>query len=434
VEIGITSLSKAGISIAGGFAIYYAFLRQFLWDLFFSWFRYPFTLRQYHKSTGIVPTLDIVCRILYATALLTFLWDFSNAAFSAYIAQEPLKKDQPITAESKDPNGSLIRGLDHRLKTAKSFAFWELWIITTKFPERRKTIFADIDREPSTWTQVSTLCLREIRGVSDRISAFNDAQAPKPTPEDAANGSAEATLQKQAAVPPLKTDDIVAQTPPAKSRVEKVGRLAGSFAKQHGLSPSSPPRPIQGATKAIAFAERKLLTEPQRQEIADTPKNVRQAAGGALMAFLKNRVVGWPFRQSFARRAVAVICGAPSARTGIIVFAAGSLAKLCTESLREDPYGAVAKDVKSIIGVYADAIRDVERFLRDAKPHWTDVYFTEPQRGRVEEVNTVVDALRVDLQDILGAFGEYASSLGISEKELAEAKMLAGGREMTEKT
>lgn len=151
------------------------------------------------------------------------------------------------------------------------------------------------------------------------------------------------------------------------------------------------------------------------------------------MAFLKNRFVGWPFRQPFARRAAAVVCGAPSARTSIIVFAARSLAKLCTESLREDPYGAVAKGVKSIVGAYADAIRDIERFLRDAKPHWTDVYFNEPQRGNVEEVNTVVDALRVGLQGILGAFGEYASSLGISEKELAEAKMLAGGREMTEK-
>jgi hypothetical protein len=39
------------------------------------------------------------------------LWEVGNTAFSAYVAQEPLKNERPITYESRDPNGSLLTGL-----------------------------------------------------------------------------------------------------------------------------------------------------------------------------------------------------------------------------------------------------------------------------------------------------------------------------------
>lgn len=432
----LTAMSKAGISFVTGTVVYLLFLRRFLWELSFSILRYGYHMRQYSHPSGLYPFPDIILRILYSTTLLTLLWDFTNTAFSVYIAQEPLKKDQPITAESKDPNGSLIRGLDHRLKTAKSFAFWELLLITMRFPDRRKTIFADIDRQPSTWTQISTLCLREIRGVSDRVKAFNDARAPKPSPETA-NGTPQQQQQQQqqklAAVPPLKTDPILAQTPPPKTRAERVGRLAGSFAKQHGLSPGSPPRLLQDAGKALSYAERKLVPPAKQREIRDAPKAVREKAGGLLMTLLGNAWLGWPFRRTFERRAVAVICGSPTARTSIIVDAATALAKLCTESLREDPYGAVAKDIKAIVGVYSAAIGDARGLLEACEPHWTDVFFTEGKRRSVEEVNVLIEALTGGLKGILGAFGEYAAGVGMTDSELAEAKALVGGREMRER-
>jgi nucleoporin NDC1 len=43
--------------------------------------------------------------------LLVVLWEFINKAFDLYIAQEPLKNDQPITSDSKDPNGTLLNGI-----------------------------------------------------------------------------------------------------------------------------------------------------------------------------------------------------------------------------------------------------------------------------------------------------------------------------------
>jgi nucleoporin NDC1 len=46
-----------------------------------------------------------------AGTLICLLWSFSNAAFSFWLAKEPIKNGQPLTTESKDPNGSLLNGL-----------------------------------------------------------------------------------------------------------------------------------------------------------------------------------------------------------------------------------------------------------------------------------------------------------------------------------
>ena len=51
--------------------------------------------------------------------MLLCIWEFSNAVFSAYVAQEPLKKDQPLTNDSRDPNGSLLNGLRSKKEIAK---------------------------------------------------------------------------------------------------------------------------------------------------------------------------------------------------------------------------------------------------------------------------------------------------------------------------
>ena len=45
---------------------------------------------------------------------LVLIFEASNVLFTAYVAREPLKKGQPFTAESKDPNGTLLLGLKQK--------------------------------------------------------------------------------------------------------------------------------------------------------------------------------------------------------------------------------------------------------------------------------------------------------------------------------
>lgn len=69
------------------------------------------------------------------------------------------------------------------------------------------------------------------------------------------------------------------------------------------------------------------------------------------------------------------------------------------------------------------------------EPSWTDVDFDPRRSRRVEEVDEVLKELRDSLEGMLLAFGEYAGSLGLSRRELREAKEAVGkglGSEMVQ--
>lgn len=123
-EIGIRSL---GMAILGPI-VYTLFIRRaawssslyvaaLLWDVPASQLSY---IPPYHYS--------LILRSLTSSVLLTTLWEFSNAIFSAYLTQEPIKREQPLTSESKDPNASLLNGLNAKREVNKvsSIAFFAI--------------------------------------------------------------------------------------------------------------------------------------------------------------------------------------------------------------------------------------------------------------------------------------------------------------------
>lgn len=87
-------------------------LREFAWGWTRTFAKIFWSLP---KSTALPATRPYHIYILWRTFsggfLLLLVWELANAAFSAYVAQEPSKKDRPPTFESQDPNGSLITGL-----------------------------------------------------------------------------------------------------------------------------------------------------------------------------------------------------------------------------------------------------------------------------------------------------------------------------------
>ena len=55
--------------------------------------------------------MDMIGRFLIEGCLLELLWEFCNSVFTDHVAEEPLKRGQPVTNDSNDPNGSLLQGL-----------------------------------------------------------------------------------------------------------------------------------------------------------------------------------------------------------------------------------------------------------------------------------------------------------------------------------
>jgi nucleoporin NDC1 len=403
------------------FVYYLTPIRGLVWNISFNILRWIHHIPSKQKSqkTGIAPAVDLIARLITETFLLNFLWDFANTAFSAYISQEPLKKGKPLTEDGKDPNGSLIVGLKAKKEFAKATAFWELVLITTRFPARRQTIYSELDRAGgSTWSQIKTICLDEISAVKSRIVAFQLASAPPAPVSDADIPS------RQPIAAPLKTDNVFAPAPAPATEGQKVAAYARSVALRHGMSPGA--KPLQNA---LEYSGRKLLTDGQRAQIQ--PDIVKKKAEGWFVQLVKSPV-GWPFRQPFARRAMSVICGTPYSRAGVIIDAVDALTRLAVESLREDTYGKVSKDVAAIVRVFADTITAIEAFVAGLEPHWTDVEFSSRKRGSVKEINEILDTLRDGLGAILGAYGEYLGGLGMGDKELKAIKVLVAKRKEME--
>jgi nucleoporin NDC1 len=106
-----TSGTLSVTSLLVGTIFYFIGPRSLIWDYYYSFNRYFISLSKTSRPTGLAPFMPLVFGFAAEGTLLVLLWQFVNRAFDLYIAQEPLKNDQPITADSKDPNGTLLNGL-----------------------------------------------------------------------------------------------------------------------------------------------------------------------------------------------------------------------------------------------------------------------------------------------------------------------------------
>lgn len=88
------------------------------WTLFFA--KLLWNLPKAAEPPKIPPYhISLLLRSVTSCFLLLTLWEASNTIFSAYVAQDPLKRAQPLTNDSRDPNGSLLTGLKSKKEAPK---------------------------------------------------------------------------------------------------------------------------------------------------------------------------------------------------------------------------------------------------------------------------------------------------------------------------
>lgn len=92
---------------------YHAFLRSLAWRIALAFFRPFYTMPKTNLAPatygGISFPLWVKCSC--ASFMLLFLWLAGSRMFSMFLVRPPLKNGNPLTSESKDPNGSLLNGL-----------------------------------------------------------------------------------------------------------------------------------------------------------------------------------------------------------------------------------------------------------------------------------------------------------------------------------
>lgn len=405
--------------------IYFTLLRQTAWTLALSIGRTMYSLPKASKPSGLTNLIDLLGRYLFAGFFLTVLWEVSNQAFTIFAAQEPLKKGKPLTTDSRDPNGSLIAGLKAKKEVARSMAFWELFLISTRFDDRRVSLYQDLNRKNgSTWSQISSLCMAEIQAISRRCQ---EAQQPT-SPPDAAQQQQQQSqqiLRLPRIAQPLNQDNILNGSAPPNSRLEAVAGGVGTLAKSYGQSPQGN-QVGSSAQKLLEFSASKVLTPEQQANLKKG--NLTGQANNFLMKIVRSPL-GAPFRQSFKDRVIAVVFGSPLSNANTIAYAVGSLTRLAVCSIKEDSLGQVSKDIAGIVRLLTTTIQSVQNLVATLPPHWTDVGFDKNNSRNVKEVDDLLDTLKGDLQDVILAFGEYADSLGLSRMEVRVAKEMVRGME-----
>ncbi|KAK8133385.1 hypothetical protein PG984_005397 [Apiospora sp. TS-2023a] len=405
--------NSIGVCLANYLTIYSLFFRRTAWWWTMTLFRPLYNL----PKTNIPPSSGpwsvwMLFRSILAGFLLCLLWNFGNATLTLRLAKEPIKNGQPLTAESKDPNGSLLNGLKAKKPRNQAFAMWETALIARDFDARRKGIFEDIDRKDGPmWSQLYVICLDTIKEIEKRIDEYGKPPAPPPA---AVSADTFAPPPTRLVEPPVSA--MVWQDAPApKTFRDSVGTYVGKKMR----SPGKKPAEIGPLAKQTVTELRDSLLTKEQQQYAN-PNGIA-AMWTNIFLWLLQYPIGWPFKQLFSRRLATAVLGAPHGEASIYINAAYTLSQLAVSSLSEDNYGNVHRDVPSIIRTLTTVIKKLEIFRDNLVIHWTDL---EGSR-QCEPVEEMLDAFKDALDNVVSAFEQYSTDLRLSRTDLRLAKEAA---------
>ena len=207
----------------------------------------------------------------------------------------------------------------------------------------------------------------------------------------------------------------------------KTAHSIGYLAKSIGQSPGAKSPLAQPAERAIEWSADHVMTKEQRTRLSTRAGVEQEVKNETVVRFLR-MPAGEFFRESFTRGVYAVVSGTPYSSYINIVNASRSLSLLCAKSLKEDDYGQVAQSIPNVIRTYVGTITAIQGYVTNLQPHWTDVYFDSRRDRKVPEVEAMVEVLKQGLEEVVLAFGEYASAVGLSKKELRDAREVIGTR------
>ena len=411
----ITSFTTA---LVGPF-IYTLAFRRILWRLHVTfaklWFNIP---RSDARPSGYPPASPAMILQSFAFGfLLVLTWEASAFLFCALMTQEPLKKGQPLSASSKDPNGTLLNGIKAKNDIVKTFAFWELALIARSFPERRKAIFADIERKDGTcWGQMQVAALDVIRAISLRINPPDPAVEKEIALRQAANsGSAKQVDPLPQIASPLGSKNIMKVAAPPRTQTEKLQSISGSMVKSLGQStrPWSPPvakvKDVMEHARPMGFSNERFaeLLNEKWSTLQESPIGWVLSSIGRILRTSKQQYIN------------AIVLGTGHASTALIIDSIESLTRMLVASLSDDVYGKAISSVPDTVRTFANAITSIEDFVQKNGAGLD---------GNLEEVEIVVERLKAGLAELLSAFQLYLSDVGLGIAELREARHAAEER------
>ncbi|KAK0706365.1 nucleoporin protein Ndc1-Nup [Lasiosphaeria miniovina] len=405
----IVTVNQSLVGLFISAVVYMLFIRSTVWHALMFFLRPVYNL----PKTNLLPTslpfsFRSILRCWGASLMLLLVWTVGNTAFSIFLVRKPIKNGKPLTAESKDPNGSLLNGLKSKKLAIRCFAVWELADIARSFPDRRKAIYEDIDRKDAPmWAQVYGVCIDTLKEIEVRIDFYGkDPKPPVPDPTVVEQ-------PKRTTLPP-KEDAIFQSTPQSKNKFRNEIEKAVT---QTVVDPGQGSQLSPLAKKALQSAKDQYRKVQLETTGIDDP--------GSLFKILSlkvlNSAVGWPFRQEYSRRLAHAVLGEPYGDPSLYINVTAALSQFAVHSLTEDKYGNVQRDVATIIRTLTTVANKLHKFTQTLPTHWTDVV----GKRECPEVEAISDALKESLRELVEAFGPYARDLRLSLTDMRLAKEAA---------
>jgi nucleoporin NDC1 len=384
-------LLTIGPAVTAPFA--YLPFRQIVWSntlwvaRSFYWLNRSTALPPYPVGPGLFIRSTVVAAMIVLSA------EVAHVAFTVYFLEQPFANNKLISDKSPNPNGTLITGLrTSKAPLTQSFAFWELDFLSSERPDRRKAIYNDVDRKPSTtWEQILSECLRTLSEVDTSVFSLIIPPAPEPVTPPAENLALTAPLSSPPPIPMSPAPFVSTGRSPGRSFVESMQSTTGETPDKL-LRSRLPPLPEEMNAPIVQARENlNSLKEYTVPMLAST--------------------FGYPLRHTIARTTSAAI---PNHR--LVCHAISALAKLTVASLEEDDYGVVQNHVVGILKAFLETLETLERFLEKPPIHWTDTEskLIMEQGGKPEmiEAEEVAKELKDAIKEIGGAFRPHFEDMG----------------------
>jgi len=395
--------------------LYTAFMRRSLWSWQVWWTKvFANIARSESEPPDGFYIGSIMGRAFIFGLLLALTWQLNIVLFQTFMLKEPTKDGKLLSSPSKDPNGTLLHGLNAKRELVKTFAFWELEIIARTDADRRKHIFADFERpnQGPIFSQMLNAALGVLKSIESRMMTLD----PPPNAPTSTNGVQADNAQHH--LPRLLPNAV-----PAKSQIyqpmnpaagdSRAGRLVNYASHEAKLIGSSqnPWSPPLHKTKQLAI-----------EYSSPTIKDLQSRAEAAQQSPLGRYLLTTP-----VRLIKSAVLGTPNSNPGLTISAVNSMTVMLVASLTEDTFGKAVHGVPLLVQALTTTIFATEGFVHK---HTNGGFVSSSDANRLEEVVAIHEQLQTSLRELLSAFQIFLSDVGLSIRDLNDGRKAAETREL----
>lgn len=385
--------------------VYTAFFRRMLWSYHIVWAK---MFANISRSDANPPEGFYIGSVmltgLWVGYLLVSFWELNVYLFNAYMLNEPIRNGQPLSASSKDANATLLTGLRAKKDPSRTFAVWEFSIVAAKYPQRRRDIFSDFERQQGPiFASMIEATLNILNEMTTRIIAPSSKSTNIEPPAKAETQSLPRILSP--AVPakiPIFTDGTGADS---AGTIDRFTNFMSQEAKRVGTSaqPWSPSM-TQGKRLAIEYSQ------PTLNDLHAKAEAAQQSVLGRYLLTQPTRLIN------------STILGSPTGNAALMVFASKAATTMLIASLQEDSYGKAVSSLPSVVKVLTRSITILRSHVHQ---HTNGGIVSRDASKDLAEVVIVYETFKQCLSDLLHAFRMFLTDIGLGIHEVNEAKKTA---------